>query len=171
MCCGDNSRHRVYVRSEKAAHGELFSYIRNELFEKPLVKKLTDLTELLISNMKAAGIHSIKESTKKHIRRTLSAEFGDFLRFLTNKNGKVHVFCRNISLDHFVKENHKLKEGVRLLRSDRESIDTAVALHLRASIKDHQVNTSWPPLPSELQYGRSFIPGSLQIVPAVSTDR
>ena len=94
--------------------------------KKPHVKTLTDLTELLISNMKAAGIQSIKESTKKHIRRKLSTEFGDSLRFLTNKNGKVLVFCGHISLNHL--KNHKLKEEVRHLKSDRghESIDTAI---------------------------------------------
>ena len=123
--------------------------------------------------MKAAVIHSIKESTKKPIQRKLSAEFSDSLCFLMNENGKILVSCGNFSLDNLVKKNHKLKEEVRLSRSDRESIDTAikkVALHLRASIKDHQVKNIMATTPFRITKWSIFHTRLTVIVPKVSTD-
>ena len=123
--------------------------------------------------MKAAGIHSIKESTKNHIWRKLSDEFGDSLRFLTNKNVKVLVFCRNISF-HLVKENHKLNEEIRLLRSDRESIDTAIkksgtsspSIHKRSPSKYLMVTTSF-----RITRWSIFHTRLTTIAPTVFTDR
>ena len=54
----------------------LFDYIGSGVLANEKIVRLTEMTELLVSNLTSWGAEEIKLSTKTHIRRNLPAEFG-----------------------------------------------------------------------------------------------
>ena len=54
----------------------LFDYIGSGVLANEKIVRLTEMTELLVSNLTSLGAEEIKLSTKTHIRRNLQAEFG-----------------------------------------------------------------------------------------------
>ena len=90
---------------ENEAFANLFKYIREDLFDRPRVLKLTSLTSMLVTLLKKSGVQNVSESTKKHIRRTLTSEFGDTLHFIPDDNGRILVYPKNLTLSEVLKEN------------------------------------------------------------------
>ena len=87
-----------YQQIEHRAYEMLFDYIRAHLFSQPRVIKLTELTDVVMDNMRALGCENddIKLHTKKHIRRNLEREFCDSLHFVHAENGRVLVYPDNL---------------------------------------------------------------------------
>ena len=54
----------------------LFDYVGSGVLANEKIVRLTEMTELLVSNLTSLGAEEIKLSTKTHIRRNLQAEFG-----------------------------------------------------------------------------------------------
>ena len=54
----------------------LFHYIGSGVFANEKIVRLTEMTELLVSNLTSLGAEEIKLSTKTHIRWNLQAELG-----------------------------------------------------------------------------------------------
>ncbi|KAK3879877.1 hypothetical protein Pcinc_015603 [Petrolisthes cinctipes] len=101
----------------KDSFEKLFAYIREYVFENPRVIKLTELTTKLTSWMLDGGIHMVKDSTKKHVRRNLETEFGVSLQFVHDAKGKVLVYPDNLPRDELVKQNVFLMDTVQDLES------------------------------------------------------
>ena len=78
----------IHSIEEKAALKLLFHFIRTDIL-KPRIVPLADITEKLASFLSDKGLQP-KDSTKKHLCRTLENEFGDLLHFFTLSN-RVYV--------------------------------------------------------------------------------
>lgn len=151
-----------YAESEKKAFAKLFRYIREDMFERPRVLRLTVLTNMLVTFLKEAGVQNVRQSTKKHIRRTLSSEFRDSLHFVLDDNGKLLVYPENLTFSEIVKENIRLKNELNKKELDSDNILERAALQLRRCIQNHEVTQSWPPLPSDLYSSHTYIPEQLR---------
>ena len=105
----------LYNESERQAYQSMFTFIRNDLFVRPRVVKLSELTRRLTEDITLTGIPKIKDSTKKHIRRSIEKEFADTIRFCNDDKGKVLLFPSSLTAYELAKENQKLKDMIQLL--------------------------------------------------------
>ena len=95
--------------SGKANHAEydaftdLFRYIRTDVLDAEAVITMVDLTKKLESFIQSRGIEGLSESTKKHIRRKIEAEFGSTIEIFPDEKGKLLVMPGNLSKKEIVK--------------------------------------------------------------------
>ncbi|KAK3750817.1 hypothetical protein QZH41_000085, partial [Actinostola sp. cb2023] len=136
-----------------------------DLLEQPRVIPLTDLTQRLITNMMLLGTQEVKESTRKHVRRRLEAEFGEGLHFVAVEEGKrkMLVIPDNLTVVQLARENVKLQEKQTLIDKaiDNEHHIIEAALCIREKLKTLEINSSWPPKPSELHDSAIDLPDCL----------
>ena len=154
----------TYANIQKISFEKLFAYIREDLFETPRIVKLKFLTSMLTEWMIEGGVAEVKPSTRKHVRRHLENEFGKGLIFQPSTNMNVLVYPDTLSRDELAKQNISLQETVETLRGkcDTELIKQ-VAHILNQSIIKNEVQTSWPPLKSEIGNSAAFIPHNLKL--------
>ena len=156
----------LYNEAERQAYESLFRYIRNDLFMNPRVITMRELTARLTEDIKNTGITTIRESTKKHIRRTIEKEFADSVQFCNDKKGKTLIFPINLTIHELAKENQKLKEELQTftsMSSEDFSITTKAGHIIRASIKEISESQAWPYTPSLVNWGDFRIPELLRI--------
>ncbi|KAK3713975.1 hypothetical protein QZH41_005644 [Actinostola sp. cb2023] len=107
----------------------------------------------------------VKESTRKHVRRRLEAEFGEGLHFVAVEEGKrkMLVIPDNLTVVQLARENVKLQEKQTLIDKaiDNEHHIIEAALCIREKLKTLEVNSSWPPKPSELHDSAIDLPDCL----------
>ena len=143
----------AYYEAERTAYTSLFEFIRTDLLQNPRVVKMTDLTIKLISFMTLAGITSIHNSTRKHIRRCLETEFKDVLQIFPDEKGKLLVMPDSLSVQDLAKENMKLTDEIKSMQitssGDDGTIDVAASCII-ISIKQNKQPQSWPHLPETL---------------------
>ena len=136
----------VYANALRQAEIELFSYIRNDLFVKPDVISMTDITSKLVNSLLAQGIEEVKLSTKKHLRRTLEQEFGETLQFLNNPNGRLLVYPKCLTVDQLAKVYFEVRERHNILMTqDDSTVLPKAALQLRKGVKAQEISLEWPP--------------------------
>ena len=85
---------------------------------------MTDLMVMLTQWIQGAGINEVKDSTKKHFRRKLEAEFGNSLHILQDDKGKLMVYPDNLSRNELVKQVIILTDKVELLQRNNSDLDT-----------------------------------------------
>ncbi len=159
MTCAD--QYDEYDEIQTSAYEKLFSYIR-DTFENPQILRLTQLTTKLTTWMMEDGIHDVKDSTKKHVRRNLESEFGESLLFVQDSKGKVLVYPDGLSRDELVRQNVDLMNEVEKLKGKLDSDDLIkhVAHIFNSALSSHETSTSWPII-SELKNTSHFIPNIL----------
>lgn len=153
-----------YFAFEKLCYDKLFKFIRDVIFETPKVVKLVELTKKLSDWLLELGVEEVKLSTKKHIRRKLTVEFGESLHMVTDSIGRVLVYPDNLSLVNVLQENQKLKDELHLVKQDSTSVDgmfRKVSTLLRKDMTEHNVKMPWPPLPEEMEKPSVYVPNSL----------
>ncbi|KAK3746534.1 hypothetical protein QZH41_007378 [Actinostola sp. cb2023] len=115
--------------------------------------------------MMLLGTQEVKESTRKHVRRRLEAEFGEGLHFVAVEEGKrkMLVIPDNLTVVQLARENVKLQEKQTLIDKaiDNEHHIIEAALCIREKLKTLEINSSWPPKPSELHDSAIDLPDCL----------
>ena len=76
-----------YESALNHSYNELFLFIGDELFAKPQVIAMADVSSRLVASMNSFGTVQVKDSTKKHIRRKLDSEFGGALHIFPDSKG------------------------------------------------------------------------------------
>ena len=155
---------KTYSDAECNAYKLLFDYIRETVFDKPRVIPMTVLTVKLVDFMTSFGIMSVRNFTKKHIRRKVETEFGDSIHIFSGDNGRLLLVPDNLSVEHLAKENFKLSEELQSLRernTDNLNMLDMTAKFLRSEIQKIEFNKSWPPMPEELNEEYISIPSPL----------
>lgn len=142
-----------YKIAETESYLHLFQYIRQELFQHPKVVTLTYLAHLLSTYLHSEGETIVRDSTRKHIRRNLEAEFKDTLHICSDDKGKLLVFPYTLTIYDLAKENHQLKrelESAQSKSSEFASVINKTASHLRSAIKSQEPTKQWPFLPTAM---------------------
>ena len=153
-----------YQEMEKRCFDKLFAFVRDSIFEKPHVVRLTDLTQRLVDWLVKEEVDEVKLSTKKHILRKLNAEFGDSLHVVHETNGRVLLYPDNLTMDDLVMENQSLKDELHVLKQNTSNTDGLIAkvsTILRNDIKGLDIQLPWPPLPADLDEPSQYMPNSL----------
>ena len=94
-----------YESALNHSYNELFLFIRDELFAKPQVIAMADVSSRLVASMNSFGIVQMKDSTKKHIRRKLENEFVGALHIFPNVKGRLLLYPDNLSMCELAKDN------------------------------------------------------------------
>ena len=150
-----------YVSVETGAYDKLFQFIRSEVILNKRIAKLTFLGDLLVIYMQETNIKTIKQSTKKHIRRKLESEFEGVLHFVPDENGKILVYPDNLTRNQLVVANQKLQSDLQMARDrsgDYDTIINSTALHLRNCIQEQHSKMPWPPQAADMGEVSSLIP-------------
>jgi len=156
---GEDIQARQYEAAEKHSYSELFRYIRNELFPNPEVLPLRDLTSKLVTCMNSCGISQVKDSTKKHLRRKLEAEFAGALHIFPDSKGKVLLYPDSLSMSELAKVTYALKvELHNVTFANTGDVITKAALKMRDDIKKQDVTQIWPP---DVEHSDGSIPESV----------
>lgn len=150
---------------ENEAFEKLFSFIRSDIFPSNSVIRMTDLTMKLKQYLQSLGINEMKESTKKHIRRRLEAEFGNSLYIIEDDSGRLLVMPDSLTREELAKENIELKEKLTAYETgdDVEGVLERAALYLRDEVKAliDEDEKPWPPVPEDLDQEYLQIPTKL----------
>ena len=131
----------------------MFQYIRAEVVDKQVVVSMTDLARKLESFIQSRGVDKLNESTKKHIRRKIEAEFGSALEIFPNDNGKLLIISKNLNRQETVKVNVALKKELEILKSKSTDVKQVIdqcSAYIRRAILDTKWKTPWPIHPCDL---------------------
>eukprot|EP00058_Branchiostoma_floridae_P015562 XP_002601050.1 hypothetical protein BRAFLDRAFT_102388 [Branchiostoma floridae] len=155
-------RQDSYESALDTAYQELFQFIRNDLFSNPRVLRMTDLSSRLVESIKSLGIEQIKDSTKKHMWRSLESEFCSTLHFFSDDNRRLFVYPDNLSRCDLVKAHQALQKELNTLKSLlNKDVVAKAALLLRDDIRKQDVSQAWPPVITEEDQSRDIIPPSV----------
>lgn len=139
--------------AEQGAFSDLFQYIKAEVVDKQVVVSMTDLARKLESFIQSRGVDKLNESTKKHIRRKIEAEFGSALEIFPNDNGKLLIISKNLNHQETVKVNVALKKELEILKSKSTDVKQVIdqcSAYIRRAILDTKWKTPWPIHPCDL---------------------
>nr|XP_032809208.1 HAUS augmin-like complex subunit 1 isoform X1 [Petromyzon marinus] len=112
----------TYTRAESTAFVNLYNFIRNDMFVNNSVMELSELTGMLVGWMNTLGVHNVKPSTKKHIRRKITAEFADSLCMVHTKANTLLVYPDSLTRDQLVLANHELRTEVIALKATGSNV-------------------------------------------------
>jgi hypothetical protein len=97
------------VSTVKEAYANLFDYIITDIFPGKKIVLVTSLTMKLESFMLSGGVELLRDSTRKHIHRTLKSELGDSVHLFPDDKGKLLMVPESVSLQDVVLENQSLR--------------------------------------------------------------
>ena len=100
--CEKTDRDEWYQIVEKEAYANLFDNIRTDKIPSKKIVPVTSLTIKLESFMLSGGIELLRDSTRKHIHRTLNYELGDSVQIFTDNKGKLLIVPDSVSLQDVV---------------------------------------------------------------------
>jgi len=133
-------------RALKQAYDEVYSYVRNELFPNPKVLPMTDIVSKLVTCMAVQGICTIKDSTKKHIRRKRESEFAGAPHIFPDDNGKLLLYPDSLSMCGLAKMIHSLITELNNMKAAASGdVVVKAALNLRNEIRKKESSKTWPP--------------------------
>ena len=147
--------------AEYYAFTDLFRYIRTDVLDAGAVITMVDLKKKLESFIQSRGIEGLCESTKKHIRRKIEAEFGSTIEIFPDEKGKLLVMPGNLSKKEVVKSKIVLEkefEKMKLKVTEIQGIVDQSALYMRNAILDMKWGTPWPILPSDVSIEQFSVP-------------
>ena len=162
----------IYLEKQDESYAELFHYIRTDILPNKQIIRITTLTEKLRMMMSARGIHSLTESTKKHLRRKLEQELGDCIHIFADTKGKLVVVPDCITIQDIVSEYCDMERELKTWKDKSTNILKIIdqsSSFLRETIKDEKKTTIWPYHPSDVEkesftapeYLRRFLIGLL----------
>ena len=154
---------QIYSKTEEDGFKYLCSFIHSDLLLEPRVIAVQDLRDIMIKWMRNAGVSKIRDSTKKHLRRKLEAEFMHDLLICSTTNRTVLVVPKKLSVSILEEEIYKLQQKVKQLESaslSKASAITKAALHVRDDIKE-QTPLQWFPNPEVLDKTNVNLPPSV----------
>ena len=137
--------------AEYDAFTDLFRYIRTDVLDAEAVITMVDLTKTLESFIQSRGTEGLSESTKKHIRRKIEAEFGSTIEIFPDEKGKLLVMPGNLSKKEVVKSKIVLAKELAKMKlkvTEIQGIVDQSAVYMRNAILDMKWATPWPILPS-----------------------
>ena len=147
--------------AEYDAFTDLFRYIRNDVLDAEAVITMVDLTKKLESFIQSRGIERLSESTKKHIRRKIEAEFGSTIEIFPDEKGKLLVMPGHLSKKEVVKSKIVLEkelEKMKMKVTEIQGIVDQSAVYMRNAILDMKWATPWPILPSHVSIEQFSVP-------------
>ena len=151
--------------AEYDAFSDLFSFIRNDVFDAQVVVTMIELTKKLVSFLQSRGTEKRQKSTKKHLRKKLESEFGSTLEIFSDEKGKLLVIPANLDINETVKKMVNLEKKVMSFKSQATEMQRIVdqsAEHLRNVILDMKWTMPWPILPSDLSVDQFPVPECLR---------
>ncbi len=154
-----------YQEAECKAYSDLYHYIRTEILMHPEVIQLTDPTAKLTHFMQLNGVSEIKDSTKKHIRRNLEAEFKDILHIFPDTASRLLVMPDSLDRFALARQNYQLMQELDTLKDQlaKQSSDVhRAAAHLRSEIKKQTITNDWPHLPQTLDKASDCVPALIK---------
>jgi len=131
----------IYLEKQDESYAELFHYIRTDIVPNKQIVRVTTLTEKLRTMMSARGIHSLTESTKKHLRRKLEQELGDCIQIFADTKGKLVVVPDCITMQDIVSEYCDMERELKTWKDKSTNISKIIdqsSSFLRATIKDEK---------------------------------
>ena len=154
------------MNAESSAFKKLCAFIRDELFVSPSVVTLSFLRKKMTTWMTSEGIDTITDSTKKHLKRKLVAEFEDSLKVCTTSYGTILLILQTMSTSMLAEKIHKLEQRVEKLEANKSacksSVITRVAAHIRHDIK-YQNQLPWPPNPESQNSANVNLPPTVTL--------
>ena len=117
------------------SNGELFFFIKNDLFTNPHVKAMAELSHKLFQSMNLYGVNHVKYSTKKYIPWKLESEFGKSQHIFPDAKGKLLLCPDILTVCELAKENQSLKTDRHDLNIRTEDPVDKAALQVRTDIK------------------------------------
>ena len=145
---------------EKKAYANLFDYIRTDIVPSKKIVPVTSLTMKLESFMLSGVIELLRDSTRKHIHRTLKYELGDSVQIFADNKGKLLMV---LSLQDVVLENQGLRRELEIWKAkvtDFNKIIDQTSSQIRSAIKEDMAPTPWTFHPSDVN--SSAIPNQLE---------
>ena len=125
---------------------------------------MVGLTKKLESFLQLRGVEKLSESSKKHIRRRIEAEFGSTLEIFPDDKGKLLVMPGNLSLKETVQRKIVLEqelEKMKLKVTEVQGIVDKSAVFMRQAILDMKWTVPWPILPCHLSMDQFPVPECL----------
>ena len=107
--------------------------------------------------MLSGGIELLRDSTRKHIHRTLKYELGDSVQIFPDNKGKLLMVPDSVSLQDVVLENHRELEIWKAKVTDFNKIIDQTSSQIRSA---DMAPTPWPYHPSDVN--SSAIPNQLE---------
>ena len=89
--CEKTDRDEWYQIVEKEVYAKLFDYIRTDIIPNKIIVPVTSLTMKLESFMLSGGFELLRDSTRKHIHRTLKYQLADSVQIFPDNKGKLLV--------------------------------------------------------------------------------
>ena len=108
---------------------------------------------------------TIKETTKKHIRRKIESEVGNIIHFYKNKQGKLLAVPDSVTMQDMVLENENLKNELSMIKSktnDMKGIIHQASSYIHSSIQENCMASPWPYHPSDITEESINLPHLLQ---------
>ena len=161
--CEKTDRDEWYQIVEKEAYANLFDYIRTDIIPSKKIVPVTSLTMKLESFMLSGGIELLRDSTRKHIHRTLKYELGDSVQIFPDNKGKLLMVPDSVSLQDVVLENQGLRRELEIWKAkvtDFNKIIDLTSSQIRSAIKKDMAPTPWPYHPSDVN--SNAIPNQLE---------
>lgn len=112
--------------AEYDAFSDLFSFIRNDVFDAQVVVTMIELTKKLESFLQSRGTEKLQESTKKYLREKLESEFGSTLEIFPDEKGKLLVIPANLDIKETVKKMVNLEKEVMSFKSQAKEMQRIV---------------------------------------------
>ena len=113
--------------------------------------------------MLSGGIELLRDSTRKHIHRTLKYELEDSVQIFPDNKGKLLMVPDSVSLQDVVLENQGLRRELEIWKAkvtDFNMIIDQTSSQIRSAIKKDMAPTPWPYHPSDVN--SSVIPNQLE---------
>ena len=149
----------AYNMVETEAFNYLIYFIRNEMLPSKKIFPVVILT-CKIEFVHAKGF-TIKETTKKHIRRKIESEVGNIIHFYKNKQGKLLAVPDSVTMQ----ENENLKNELSMIKSktnDMKGIIHQASSYIHSSIQENCMASPRPYHPSDITKESINLPHLLQ---------
>lgn len=155
----------MYQKVEKEAFANLFHFIRSDIIPNNRIVPFYFLTTKLESFVQSEGV-TLKESTKKQLRRSLETEFQDSVLIFSDDYGKLLMVPEGVSLQSVIIENQIMCKELSVWKSKSSHINKIIdqaSSHIRSAIKEEAAPTPWPIHPYDIaNCGFISIPSHLE---------
>ena len=143
----------AYQMVEREAFADLFEHIRTVVIPSKKIVPVSSLTTKLESSMLSGGIISIRDSTRKHIRRRLESELENSVQIYPDDKGKLLMVPDSVQLRDAVLEIQSLRKELGIWKTkvtDLMKITAQVSSAIRSAVKEDKEPTPFPFHPSNV---------------------
>ena len=150
--------------AEFDAFSDLFEHIRAQVLEKQRVITMSEATNQFQLFATQRRIEKVRETAKKHIKRSIDAEFGTTLEIFPSRKGKLIIMPPNLNLKETLKAKLELEKEVDILRQNTQDADKIVDkcfTHIRGELLKSKWSSQRPIHPFDVKEERFHVPGCL----------